>query len=134
MLIGPGSFFTSLMPIFLVGGMRGGARRRPRPGHPGRQPADGGARACGASRRPTRCDWTSDAIGRPVDVVIANTARPSAEALARYAAEHKEPLETGDLPHDCELIEGRFWGREIARHDRRRLAYAVWGCLAQRLL
>ena len=40
--------------------------------------------------------WVSRAIGRPVDVVIANTGRPSNEALLRYAAEQKVPLELGD--------------------------------------
>jgi hypothetical protein len=32
------------------------------------------------------------------------------------------------------VVEGDFWTRDIARHDRRRLAYAVWTVLAQRLL
>ena len=41
--------------------------------------------------------WVARAIGRPVDVVIANTGRPSPEGLMRYAAEHKLPLELGDL-------------------------------------
>jgi hypothetical protein len=27
-----------------------------------------------------------------------------------------------------------FWCTEIARHDRRRLAFAVWSVLSQRLL
>jgi hypothetical protein len=31
-------------------------------------------------------------------------------------------------------LSGDFWQRDIARHDRRRLAYAVWTALAQRLL
>jgi hypothetical protein len=74
------------------------------------------------------------AIARQIDVVIANTSVPSPEALGRYAAEHKQPLEIGHLPSHSELVEGAFWGREIARHDRRRLAYAVWGVLARRML
>jgi hypothetical protein len=76
----------------------------------------------------------AEAIGRPVDVVIANTARPSAATLERYAAEHKAPLEIGNVPPDCELVTGEFWCDEIARHDRRRLAQAVWAVLARRLL
>jgi len=78
--------------------------------------------------------WVSNAIHRPVDVVIANTGRPSRDALARYAAEHKEPLEAGDLDPSCELVSGEFWCSEIARHDRRRLAFAVWSVLTARLL
>ena len=76
----------------------------------------------------------SEAIGRPVDVVIHNVAAPSSAVLGRYAAEHKRPLELGSLPNDCELIEGDFWQDEIARHGRRRLAAAVWLALGKRLL
>ena len=31
-------------------------------------------------------------------------------------------------------VLGRFWCTEIARHDRRRLSFAVWSVLSQRLL
>ena len=73
-----------------------------------------------------------DTIGRPVDVVIVNTARPSAATLTRYAQEQKAPLEPGDIPGTCEVVTGEFWCNEIARHDRRRLAAAVWAVLARR--
>ena len=66
--------------------------------------------------------------------MIVNTARPSAATLARYAEEHKAPLERGDVPSTCEVVTGEFWCGEIARHDRRRLAQAVWAVLARRLL
>jgi 2-phospho-L-lactate transferase/gluconeogenesis factor (CofD/UPF0052 family) len=75
-----------------------------------------------------------ETIGRPVDVVVVNTARPSAATLARYAEEHKAPLEQGEVPPSCEVVSGEFWCGEIARHDRRRLAQAVWAVLARRLL
>jgi hypothetical protein len=78
--------------------------------------------------------WVTRAIDRPVDVVIANTGRPSREGLLRYAAEHKAPLELGDLDPGVEAVLGRFWCTEIARHDRRRLSFAVWAVLAQQLL
>ena len=78
--------------------------------------------------------WVSDAIDRPVDVVIANDGRPSDDAVTRYAAEHKEPLELGTLDPAIESVLGAFWCTEIARHDRRRLAFAVWSVLSQRLL
>jgi hypothetical protein len=74
------------------------------------------------------------AIDRPVDVLIKNIAAPSSEVLDRYAAEHKRPLALGTIPSGCELIEGEFWCDEIARHDRRRLAQAVWIALGKRLL
>ena len=53
---------------------------------------------------------------------------PSPQVLGRYALEHKEPLAPGTLPDHCELVGGEFWTGEIARHDRLRLAYAVWAC------
>jgi uncharacterized cofD-like protein len=132
-IIGPGSFFTSLMPPLLVRGVREALRDVRGPvilitnlltegrGMTGFTAAD-------AVR------WVSTAIDRPVDVVIANTGRPSGEALARYAAEHKEPLELGAVDSRVEQVLGRFWCTEIARHDRRRLAYAVWSVLSARLL
>jgi 2-phospho-L-lactate transferase/gluconeogenesis factor (CofD/UPF0052 family) len=76
----------------------------------------------------------SKAIGRDVDVVLVNTRRPPDHVLARYEAEHKAPMPLGDVPPNCEVIEADFWRQEIARHDRWRLAYAVWSVLSKRLL
>jgi len=132
-IIGPGSFFTSLMPPLLVGGMREALRKIDGPivlvanlltegrGMSGFTAAD-------------EVRWIGDAIGRPVDVVVVNTAMPSAQTLERYAAEEKRPLETGQVPASCEIVEGTFWVGDIARHSRRRLSYAVWSIIARRLL
>jgi hypothetical protein len=54
--------------------------------------------------------------------------------LARYAAERKTPLEIGNLAPNVEMVLGPFWKTEIARHDRRRLSFAVWSVLSARLL
>ena len=74
----------------------------------------------------------SEAIGRP-DRRGADQHRAGrpAEVLERYRAEHKAPLEIGDIPAYCEVVTGEFWCRDIARHDRRRLAQAVWAVLAR---
>ena len=132
-IIGPGSFFTSLMPPLLVRGVREALAAVDGPvilianlltegsGMAGFTAAD-------AAR------WVSRAIERPVDVVIANTGRPSKETLMRYAAEQKVPLELGALDDRTELVTGPFWNTAIARHDRRRLSFAVWSVLSQRLL
>jgi len=132
-IVGPGSFYTSLMPIFLVKGAPEAIRRVNGPIvlvtnllTEGRGMA--GFTAGTAVRR------LADALGRNVDVAIVNTARPPGAALARYAEEHKAPLEIGDMPSTCELVTGEFWCGDIARHDRRRLAQAVWAVLARRLL
>jgi uncharacterized cofD-like protein len=132
-VIGPGSFFTSLMPPLLVHGVREAL-------HDMRGPVILIANLLTEGRGMsgfTTADavrWVATAIDRPVDVVIANTGRPSAESLGRYAAEHKEPLEIGEVDEGVEQVLGRFWCTEIARHDRRRLAYAVWSVLSARLL
>src|SRR3954451_8107451 len=132
-VIGPGSFYTSLMPPLLVDGVAEALADVHGPiiliGNlltEGRGMS--GFTAGDAVRR------VSDAIKRPVDVVIVNTARPSQTVLAQYQAEHKAPLPIGHVPSDCEVIEGEFWQQDIARHNRRRLSYAVWAVLARKLL
>ena len=40
----------------------------------------------------------------------------------------------GELPAHTQLVGGDFWTRDIARHDRRRLAYTIWSVLSRRLL
>lgn len=132
-IIGPGSFYTSLMPIFLVQGVADALAHMKGPiilianlltegrGMKGFTAADAVARI-------------EAATGRQVDVVITNTKWPNEEVLARYALEHKEPLALGRLPDHCELVGGQFWKGEFARHHRLRIAYAVWSVLSRRLL
>ncbi len=132
-IIGPGSFYTSLMPIFLVRGVADALANMKGPiilianlltegrGMAGFTAADAVSRI-------------EDAIHRRVDVVITNMKWPSPQVLGRYALEHKEPLSPGTLPDHCELVGGEFWTSDIARHDRLRLAYAVWSVLSKRLL
>src|ERR1700704_2013974 len=132
-IVGPGSFYTSLMPIFLVRGVAEALAEMKGPiilianlltegrGMAGFTAADAVARI-------------EDAIQRRVDAVITNMTWPSPQVLGRYALEHKEPLTPGNLPDYCELVGGEFWTSDIARHDRLRLAYAVWSVLSRRLL
>ena len=132
-VIGPGSFYTSLMPIFLVKGAPEAVRAV-------RGPivlvtnllTEGRGMARFTAADAVRI--LGETIGRPIDVVVVNTARPPAATLERYAAEHKAPLEPGDMPSTCEVVSGGFWCGEIARHDRRRLSQAVWAALARRML
>jgi len=132
-VIGPGSFFTSLLPPLLVRGVREALAEVRGPiilianlltegrGMSGFTAAD-------AAR------WVASAIDRQVDVVITNDGLPAPDVLMQYAAEHKHPLEPGTFDPDVESVRGRFWCTDIARHDRRRLAFAVWSVLSQRLL
>jgi uncharacterized cofD-like protein len=132
-IIGPGSFFTSLMPPLLVRGVPEALSRMKGPViFIANLLTEGGGMSNFTAADAVR--WVSEAIHRPVDVVIANTGRPSPQGLAKYAAEHKQPLALGDLDPSCEPVLGDFWCREIARHDRRRLSFAVWSVLAERLL
>jgi len=132
-VIGPGSFYTSLMPIFLVRGTAEAVRSVKGPVvlvtnllTEGRGMWD--FTAGEAVRR------IGEVLGRPVDVAIIDNSTPSQGTLSRYLEEHKRPLERGDLPGTCDVVEGEFWSADIARHDRRRLAQAVWAVLAARLL
>jgi uncharacterized cofD-like protein len=132
-IIGPGSFYTSLMPIFLVRGvsealadMRGPIIFIANLLTEGRGMA--GFTAADAVKR------IEEATGRQVDVVITNTVWPAAPVLERYAHEHKQPLLPGNLPKHCDAVGGEFWTGEIARHDRLRLAYTLWAILSRRLL
>jgi uncharacterized cofD-like protein len=132
-IIGPGSFYTSLMPTLLVEGVAEALADVQGPIilianllTEGR--GMGGFTAGDAVRR------VSDAIKRPVDVAIVNTARPSRAVLGQYQAEHKAPLPIGQVPSDCEVVEGELWQQDIARHNRRRLSFAVWAVLARKLL
>jgi uncharacterized cofD-like protein len=131
-VIGPGSFYTSLMPIFLVRGAPEAI-----------QQVRGPVILVGNLLTEGRGMWhftageavreMSALIGRDIDVVLINTSRPSEGTLARYREEHKRPLTLGDIPESCEVVTGDFWTGEIARHDRRRLAQAIWAVLARRM-
>src|SRR6187397_529452 len=107
-IIGPGSFFTSLMPPLLVRGVKEAlaAVRGPIILIANLLTEGGGMSGFTAA---DAARWVSRAIERPVDVVIANTGRPSKETLARYAAEEKLPLELGALDDRVELVTGPFW-------------------------
>ncbi|HYB44336.1 MAG TPA: gluconeogenesis factor YvcK family protein [Candidatus Methylomirabilis sp.] len=131
-VIGPGSFFTSLLPIFQVRGVKEALTNVPGPiVLVGNLLTEGrGMRTFTAAEAVRR---TEEAIGRPIDVLLFNTARPAPMVLERYADEHKAPLALGDFPESCEVVEGEFWCRDIARHDRRRLAFAVWSVLSRRM-
>jgi uncharacterized cofD-like protein len=132
-VIGPGSFFTSLMPTLLVDGVKEalGAVNGPIVLVANLLTEGKGMQTFSAA---DAVEWVERALDRPVDVVLLNTARPSAEVLARYESEHKRPLERGAIPTRVEVVEGPLWRTTIARHDRPRLSYAVWSVLSRRLL
>jgi uncharacterized cofD-like protein len=132
-VIGPGSFFTSLLPIFLVKGCREAVAEVRGPVICVANLLTEGRGMAGF----TAGDFVTRlgaAIGRPIDVVVFNVEAPNSEVLDRYAREHKAVLPLGDIPAGCQVVEGAFWRGAIARHDRGRLRAAVWAILANRLL
>jgi uncharacterized cofD-like protein len=132
-VIGPGSFFTSLMPTLLVDGAADVIKSIKGPVIVVSNLLTEGQGMTGFTAA-DEVAWISKTIGRKVDVLIANEGHPSDDAVNRYAAEHKRPLPLGALDPGTEVVIGQFWRSEMARHDRQRLSYAVWSVLSQRLL
>lgn len=132
-VIGPGSFFTSLMPTLLVDGVKEALSTVNGPIiHVANLLTEG--RGMSGFTAGHAVAWIERTIDRPVDVLLFNTRRPSQDVLARYEREDKRLLELGLVPARTEVVEGDFWGTDIARHDRRRLSHAVWSILSRRLL
>jgi uncharacterized cofD-like protein len=129
-VIGPGSFYTSLMPIFLVNGCPEAIRAVNGPVIVVANLLTEGRGMLNFTAAES-IKWLSGAIGRPVDAVIWNNAAPSEAVLDSYRAEHKAPLPLGNVPSDCLVVEGAFWKASYARHHRRRLRAAVWATLAR---
>src|ERR671937_486160 len=100
-IVGPGSFYTSLMPIFLVRGVPDALAEVKGPVVLVTNLLTEGRGMLGFT--------AADAVRRKIDVVITNTKWPSPAVLNRYALEHKEPLQIGALPSHCDLIGGEFW-------------------------
>ena len=133
-IIGPGSFYTSLMPIFLVRGVAEALQEMKGPvilianlltegrGMAGFTAADAVARI-------------EEAIQRPVDVVITNMKWPSLEGARPLRARAQGAAGAGQRCRRTASWWAESSGRgDIARHDRLRLAYAVWSVLSRRLL
>ena len=133
-IIGPGSFYTSLMPIFLVRGVSEALAEHEGAGHPDREPADRGARhgrVHGRRRRRAHRGGHPAPGGRrdhQHEVAVAAGPRPlraRAQGAARASARCRRT---------ASWSAAEFWTGDIARHDRLRLAYAVWTVLSRRLL
>ena len=142
-VIGPGSFFTSLLPIFLVDGCREAlAEMRGPVIYIANLVTEGrGMAAFTAGHAVVRL---GKAIGRPVDVLIFNTEPPAdAALLEQYARENKVPLPLGNVPRWL----SRHRGLVLAQADRaprsgtvasrrvggrRRCVLLAWASLAAR--
>jgi uncharacterized cofD-like protein len=132
-VIGPGSYYTSLLPIFLVDGCREALAdvRGPVIYIANLLTEGRGMTGFTAGEAAARL---GEAIGRPIDAMVFNVEAPGEDVLWRYARESKAPLALGTVPEGCEVIAGGFWRGPIARHDRSRLRAVIWASLAERLL
>jgi uncharacterized cofD-like protein len=129
-VIGPGSFYTSLLPIFLVEGCAEAVRAVDGPViFVANLLTEGRGMSTFSAAEGIRL--LSVAIGRPIDAVIWNNALPGEHVLDSYAQENKTPMPLGDVPSDCLVVEGAFWKASYARHHRRRLRAAVWATLTR---
>lgn len=65
-------------------------------------------------------------LGKTVDYIILNSQVPSEEVMIRYAIENKYRIVPEDIQNkDKRIIIAPLWLGELARHDSKRLAYLV---------
>lgn len=124
-VVGPGSFYTSVMPNFLPSGIASAVASAHAPVVFVANLVTEGAGMNGV----TLSDLVSffeTRIDRRVDAIVANSAVLPADMLAEYAKESKEPLRLGAVGGDKRLISAELWtDGTIARHDPARLAAVV---------
>ena len=134
MIIGPGSFYTSLMPIFLVGGVPEALAQVKGPVILVANLLTEGRGMLGftAADAVARIEAGHPAPGGRRDHEHQVAVRRRCSAATRSSTRSRS--RPGDLPPHVQLVGGHFWTGEIARHDRLRLAYAVWSVLSERLL
>ncbi len=123
--IGPGSFYTSILPNFLPLGVKEAITESKAPIifianllTEGRGMRDYDAKKYVAV--------LESYIGRSVDYIVLNKFIPSPEILDLYTQEHKYPIEMGEAVGDSRFIQADLWtDLKIARHNQARLATLV---------
>jgi uncharacterized cofD-like protein len=130
--IGPGSFYTSIMPNFLPRGIKEALAASDKPVIYICNLLTEGKGMKGYHVR-TLVEKIEAAIGREVNAVLVNRALPGADVLAKYAAEEKYPLLLdGNGFGKREVVEADIWrDPAIARHDSAVLGHLVHGLLAR---
>jgi uncharacterized cofD-like protein len=125
--VGPGSFYTSILPNFLPLGVSDVMRRAK-----GKIIYIANLLTEGKGMQGIRLDdivaTAEKYIGRPVDHVVANHHLPSdRELLDRYAEENKYPLIPRNAEIDSRFVLADLWlDKTIARHDSARLAHVIF--------
>lgn len=123
-VLGPGDLYTSVIPVLLVRGVAEALRKTT-------------ARlvyVCNTMTKPGETDgYTAGqfvgaverALGRSVDAVVVNAARPDAVVAGRYAAAGSFPVEN-DVSGTRVIAADLLRKAELARHDPDKLAAAVF--------
>ena len=125
--IGPGSFYTSVIPNFLPDGIKTAFAETSVPVifianllTEGRGMED--------ATVSSMVSIIESHIGRPLSKVIMNNAKPGDDLIAKYTCEGKHLLPIGDAPAlGDRVMSVPIWSdREIARHDSDKLAQLVY--------
>jgi uncharacterized cofD-like protein len=125
--IGPGSFYTSVLPNFLPVGIKEAISST-------KVPVIFIANLLTEGKGMESLDVSKmvaiieSHIGRPLTKVIVNSAMPGKELVERYAGEGKSILSVGDAAVlGDRLVSAPIWtDLEIARHDSGKLAQLVY--------
>jgi uncharacterized cofD-like protein len=122
--IGPGSFYTSVLPNFLPDGIKGALQSaRGKIIYIANLFTEG--KGMYDMELPDFVTVVERHIGRPVDWVVHDNMQNHRAALPRYAAENKYPVRLGEgVGERC--VSADLWtDLDIARHDCSRLAHLV---------
>ncbi len=124
--IGPGSFYTSVLPNFLPNGIKTAL-------------SESTAKVifiCNLLTEgwgmknftvQTFIQTVEDYIGRPIDYAVVDSTKQPREVLDRYANERKRPIQiTHAVELQNKLVFAELWvNHGIARHDEDRLGYLI---------
>jgi uncharacterized cofD-like protein len=130
--VGPGSFYTSVLPNFLPDGIVEAIR-----GAKGKIIFIANLLTEGKGMQGMQLEDIVDTaerhIGRSVDYVVANHHLPSEKnLLERYEMENKYPIIPRKSEKDKRFVFADLWiDKKIARHDSPRLAHLVSSIISQ---
>ena len=134
-VIGPGSFFTSLLPILLVDGCREALAEMRRADRSTSRICSPKGGAWPGFTAGDAIDRLNAAIGRPIDAVdLQHRAAARQPCSSATPASTSSRCRSGRFPTAARSSKAASGAAAIARHDRRRLRAAVWASLAARLL
>jgi uncharacterized cofD-like protein len=124
--IGPGSFYTSVLPNLLPQGVQEALDKSTAPIVYIANLLTEGAGMQGLSVA-SLTQTLESYVGRAVTAVVANSKLPGEETLEKYAAERKYPIiPTESDSGDARLIAAPLWtDQTIARHDTERLSHLL---------